>query len=323
MRARNVFAAAAALASLLVAGPPAWAQEPADHPEIGRFEGSRIVDHEQRAFEEYILLTKKVTGNLDWGDAAKADYGRTLEGKVTRITYESPKERSTLEVMRAYEEALTANGFEVLFQCDDAACGGRDFNHAVVPYDLTFSENHEDQRYLAARKARPEEGNLYVGIYVVKAYSVGGERKNRVYTQVDVIEERPRETKVVVVEAEEMAESLGAEGRVALRGIRFDLDSAEIRPESKPTLDQIGRLLRENPDLELLVVGHTDNQGGFDYNIDLSRRRAAAVAEALVRDYGIEPGRLTPWGVGYTAPVASNVSPEGRAMNRRVELVAD
>ncbi len=173
------------------------------------------------------------------------------------------------------------------------------------------------------RRGRPEAGDLHVGIYVVKAYSVGGERKDRVYTQVDVIEERPRETGVVVVAAEEMAESLGAEGRVALHGIRFDLDSAEIRPESTPALDEIARLMREEPELALLVVGHTDNQGGFDYNIDLSRRRAAAVAEALVRDHGIDRGRLTPWGVGYAAPMASNASPEGRAMNRRVELVAD
>lgn len=88
-------------------------------------------------------------------------------------------------------------------------------------------------------------------------------------------------------------------------------------------LDEIARLLRENPELELLVVGHTYNQGGFDYNIDLSRRRATSVTEALVSDYGIERARLTPWGVGYTAPEASNVTEDGRALNCRVELVAD
>ena len=168
--------------AVLLAGTPAAGQEPADHPEIGRFEDSRIVDHERMEFEEYVLLTDKVTGDAEWGEPEKANYGRMLEGTVTRITYESPKERSTLEVMRAYEEALTGNGFEILFQCDDAACGGRDFNHAVVPYHLTFSENYEDQRYLAARKARLGGGDIHVAIYVVKAYSVGGERKDRIYT---------------------------------------------------------------------------------------------------------------------------------------------
>lgn len=309
--------------TLMLSGAPALAQETADHPEVGRFEKSQIIDHERMNFEEYVLLTEKVTGDAEWGEPAKSKYGRTLEGTVTRITYESPREHSTLEVMRAYEEALAGNGFEILFQCDDAACGGRDFNHAVVPYGLTFSENQKDQRYLAARKARLEERDLYVGIYTVKAYSVGGERKNRVYTQVDVIEERPRDSEVVVIEAEEMSESLGAQGRVALHGIHFDLDSAAIRPESAPALDEIAQLLRENPELGLLIVGHTDNQGGFAYNIDLSKRRAASVTQALVSEYGINRARLKPWGVGYTAPMASNASAEGRATNRRVELVAD
>ncbi|MDZ7736085.1 MAG: DUF4892 domain-containing protein [Gammaproteobacteria bacterium] len=298
------------------------AQEPADHPLVGRFEEAKIIDYKKTDFDDYVLLTKKVTSRAEWGEAAKTDYGQTLEGTLTRITYESPKEHSSLEVMRAYEESLQANGFEILFECDDAACGGRDFNHAVVPYDLTFSENYEDQRYIAAYKSRPEKGDVHVAIYTVKAYSIGGERKNRVYTQVDVIEAKPRETKVIVVKADEMADRIDTEGKVALYGIYFDTDSAAIKADSKPTLDEIDKLLQDNPDLKLLVVGHTDNQGGFDYNIDLSKRRAAAVTEALVNDYGINNDRLKPWGVGFTAPVATNTSEEGRARNRRVELVA-
>lgn len=310
-------------ASLILSGSmAAWAQEASDHPLIGRFEDSRIIDHGQTDFDAYVLLTEKVSARAEWGDARKTDYGRTLEGRVTRITYESPRERTPLEVIRAYEEALQADGFEFLFQCAGADCGGRSFNHAVVPYDLNFSEHHQGQRYLAARLPRPEEGEVYTAIYTVKGYSIGGERKDRVYTQVDVIELKPRETGVVVVEAAEMAERIAAEGRIALYGIYFDTDSAAIRPDSKPALDEIGELLRNDAGLKLLVVGHTDNQGGFDYNIDLSGRRAAAVTGALVNDYGISTDRLKPWGVGYTAPVAANATEEGRAMNRRVELVA-
>lgn len=294
----------------------------ADHPLIGRFEDSRITDYKKTDFEEYVLLTRKVTGRVEWGDAKKTEYGQTLEGTLTRITYESPRERTPLEVIRAYEEALQGNGFEFLFQCSDAACGGRSFNHAVVPYGLTFSENYKDQRYLAARKTRPQEGDVFVAIYTVKAYSTGGEKKDRVYTQVDVIEKKPRQTNVIVVKADEMADKIGSEGKVALYGIYFDTDSTTIKPDSKPTLDEIGKLMQNNPDLKILVVGHTDNQGGFDYNIDLSRRRAAAVTNALVKDYGIGGGRLKPWGVGYTAPVATNTTEEGRSRNRRVELVA-
>lgn len=306
---------------LVTVAAAAGATEPgSDHPLVGRFEDARIVDYEAMAFDEYLLLTQEVTSRAEWGDAAKAQYGHPLEGRVTRITYESPKERSTLEVMRAYREALTENGFEVLFECDDAACGGRDFNHAVVPYDLTFSENYEDQRYVAARTARPQ-GDVHVAIYTVKAYSVGGERNNRVYTQVDVIEQEPRETEVVVVKADEMAEHIAAEGKVALYGIHFDTDSARIKTESRPALDEVGKLLSAQSELKLLVVGHTDNQGGFDYNIDLSQRRAAAVVEALAAEHGVARDRLKPWGVGFTAPVSSNATDEGRSRNRRVELV--
>ncbi len=220
------------------------AQEPADHPLVGRFEHAKIIDYKKTDFDEYVLLTKKVAGRAEWGDAAKTEYGKTLEGTITRITYESPKEHTTLEVMRAYEEALQANGFETLFECDDAACGGRDFNHAAVPYGLTFSENYKGQRYIAAFKSRPEKGNVHVAIYTIKAYGTGGERKNRVYTQVDVIEEKPRETRVIVVKADEMADKIGTEGKVALYGIYFDTDSAAIKPDSKPTLNEIGRKTR-------------------------------------------------------------------------------
>lgn len=316
------FHAMIAASLILSGGMAAWAQEPSDHPLIGRFEDSRIIDYGQTDFDEYVLLTEKLTARAEWGDARKAEYGRTLEGGITRITYESPRERTALEVIRAYEDALGADGFEFLFQCAGADCGGRSFNHAVVPYDLNFGDHHDGQRYLAARLQRPDEGDIYAAIYTVKAHSVGGERKDRVYTQVDVIESKPRQTGVVVVEAEEMAERIATEGRIALYGIYFDTDSASIRPDSKPALDEIGELLRNDSGLKLLVVGHTDNQGGFDYNIELSGRRAAAVTGALVSDYGIGADRLKPWGVGYTAPVASNGTAEGRASNRRVELVA-
>ena len=115
--------------------------------------------------------------------------------------------------------------------------------------------------------------------------------------------------------------AIDATGRIALYGIHFDTDKTEIKPASKETLAQIAKLLTDQGELELVVVGHTDNQGKLDYNMDLSKRRAEAVKRALVADYGIEAGRLAAWGVGYLAPVASNRAEDGRARNRRVELV--
>ncbi|RJG35081.1 OmpA family protein, partial [Motilimonas pumila] len=104
-------------------------------------------------------------------------------------------------------------------------------------------------------------------------------------------------------------------------GIYFDFDKADIKPDSKPQLDQIAKLLGDHPDIKLTFTGHTDNQGNADYNLARSRRRADAIVAALVRDYGIAAGRLNAQGMGASAPIASNDTDEGRAKNRRVERV--
>lgn len=313
---------AIAVIAIAVASQPAGAAEKgADHPLVGRFQGAEITNYERRNFDAYPLIVSRVE---NYGGIGKnADSTRSIEGRVTHITYRSAKEHSTLEVFRAYQDALADGGFEVLFKCEGVDCGGRDFNHAASGYRFSpgaFAENHKEQRYLAARLARAQ-GDVYVAIHTARNTSSGGVNKDAVYTQVDVVERKARESEVVVVKAGEMAESLGAEGKVALYGIHFDTDSAKVRPESGPTLAEIGKLLKSRPGLKLLVVGHTDNQGGFDYNIDLSKRRAAAVVEALASDYGVAKARLRPWGVGFAAPAATNATEEGRAENRRVELV--
>jgi OmpA-OmpF porin, OOP family len=95
-----------------------------------------------------------------------------------------------------------------------------------------------------------------------------------------------------------------------------------VKPESRPTLEQIAKLLASQPQLNVFIVGHTDNQGAHDYNLDLSRRRAEAVAAELVKNFRIAQARLKTAGVGFLAPVGSNANDAGRALNRRVELVA-
>jgi outer membrane protein OmpA-like peptidoglycan-associated protein len=127
--------------------------------------------------------------------------------------------------------------------------------------------------------------------------------------------------RVVFVDADAMQSAIAASGRVALYGIFFDTNRDTLKPDSRPTLEQIALLLKANPGIKLIVAGHTDNQGGFDYNVELSRRRAAAVVNALVAEYAILRDRLTPFGAGMAAPAATNTTEDGRAKNRRVELV--
>jgi OmpA-OmpF porin, OOP family len=137
----------------------------------------------------------------------------------------------------------------------------------------------------------------------------------------DVIEAAAMETGRVTVDATAMARDLTATGRVALYEIAFDFASDALQPASDATLREIALLLRKDAKLRLLVVGHTDNVGSFETNLDLSRRRAAAVVRALTTAHGIDPGRLQPAGVGMLAPLAPNDTDAGRAKNRRVELV--
>jgi outer membrane protein OmpA-like peptidoglycan-associated protein len=291
-----------------------------DHPMISRYEGSEIIGYKQDAFNEHALFTGKATS--PGGAGKNPDSVKTIEGRVTMITYRNPAERTTLEVFRNYELALQEAGFSTLFSCKNEECGGRKFSHAVVRKAnyIRIGESYGDQRYLAAKLSR-DEGDIYVSLYVAMASVGGGPDFKRAITQLDVVEIAPMQENMVVVDADAMAKGIGEEGRIALYGILFDYDSAEIKPESKPTLDQIAVLMNDNPDLEIVVVGHTDNQGGLDYNMNLSERRARAVEKALVRDYGIAGKRLSAWGAGYLSPVASNRSEEGRAKNRRVELV--
>ncbi len=135
------------------------------------------------------------------------------------------------------------------------------------------------------------------------------------------IVEKAAMTQEVKADASGMAREIAGTGRVAVYGIYFDFNSSVLKPESKPTLEEIAKLLGQDPKLKLYVVGHTDNVGETGYNMDLSRARAEAVAKALMADYKVEAGRLSAYGVGPLAPVASNGSEEGRAKNRRVELV--
>src|SRR5690606_34311450 len=116
-------------------------------------------------------------------------------------------------------------------------------------------------------------------------------------------------------------DALSSEGRVATQGILFDTGADRIRPESTPTLKEIGEMLQQHADLKLVIEGHTDNVGSADANQSLSEKRAEAVRRFLVETYSVDETRLTAQGFGASKPAASNDSPEGRQQNRRVELV--
>ncbi|HEX8316141.1 MAG TPA: OmpA family protein [Flavisolibacter sp.] len=111
------------------------------------------------------------------------------------------------------------------------------------------------------------------------------------------------------------------EGKLVTHGILFDVASDKIKPESAGVLKEIASVLKENPAVAIKILGHTDSDGDDTKNLDLSKRRAAAVKQALVKDFGIEENRMQTDGFGESKPVSANTTKEGKAQNRRVELI--
>lgn len=286
-----------------------------DHPLVGRYEGSEIQFYKQSEFDSQRLLDRAL--DFKQSEVLSAANSQELEGKVFRIRYQVPKDRSGLEVFRNYEASLKSKGFEPVFTCANEQCinGSTSFfrfGSAVDEGGQNF-RYQKSVRYVLAKLARPQ-GDVFAAVLV-------GET-NEPVVRVTVVEMKPIETdKIAFVDASAMEKSIAALGHVTLYGVLFDTDKAEIKPESKPTLDEIAKFMKANPAINLIVAGHTDNQGAFDYNVDLSRRRASAVVQALVGARGVAASRLVPFGAGMAAPVAPNDAEAGRAKNRRVELV--
>jgi len=278
-----------------------------DYPGIGRFAGSLITGYDAKDFDATRLQTAPFSDGQATGDMRR-------EGRVTRIAYRTGPGPSILEVFRNFETQLKEAGFEMLLSCAVDDCGGIPFSEAldVLPIPLMWVDGF-DYRYLSGRKAESDGRTIFATVLVSRT-------NDEITAQLVVTEVGKIADKMI--DAAAMAKGLGETGHIALYGIYFDTDKAELKPESRPTLDEIANLLNGQPELTVIIVGHTDSQGGYDYNMDLSRRRAAAVAAELAAAYQIAPERLGTAGVGYLAPVGSNATDAGRALNRRVELVA-
>lgn len=298
-----------------------------DHPVITRYPGSAILWYSIENYRPYRVPTGPVTGYR------QVEEGIDTEGRVTRIYYAlDGGERGYDEVYRNYRDALVAGGFEVLAEglVSDGArgtgVGSRQWREVLFlsnPWNDSSGAVNEMARGSStsggggAVVARMERADS--SIYVVAA--VYQFRDDRVSTLVDVIEVAQAETGLIVADAEAIGNGIVENGRAVLDGILFDFDKATLRAESAQALEQIAAFLKAEPGKRFYVVGHTDTEGTFAYNRQLSFDRARAVVDALVKRHGIENERLEPHGVGSLVPVFSNSSDAGRERNRRVELV--
>ena len=292
-----------------------------------RYEGSEIIGYKAPTFDEYVLPLGAPTS---FGPPTY-EKSEQVEGLVGRWTYVAPEGRSTAEIFRNYKLEFERLGLETLFEKAAGQHGwfgptlqqSADEDH--VGQILAYNEAQE--RVLVGQSKETPHSYYFV---FVTAYNDGVipeplrpvVKKDRGLVHLVVVTPERMEQKMTFVSAAEMSKSLAATGRVVLQGVYFDTNKDTVRPDSRPMLQEIAHLLQADAQLKLHVVGHTDNAGSIEHNLDLSRRRAASVVRELTTGFGIAPGRLDAFGAGPYAPVAANTSEDGRAKNRRVELVA-
>jgi OmpA-OmpF porin, OOP family len=304
-----------------------------DHPEIPRIEGSLLVDFKHDKFDETEVPLAAASKDRTFSKSVK------FEGERTRLLYVLPDTIGNLEVERNYQTVLAKRGYQLVFSCQTKTCDGDDGSrftdafHRESPRRLKgkfgdklwFSVMSPMDRFAVFRRDAPNKNSGYAMLAISynnsNYWNDDFKVKGRNALFFEMIEAKTMDNSMVTVAASEMNRDISASGKSVLYGILFDFNKTEIKPESKPQLDEMAKLLKQDPKLAVYINGHTDNQGTLPYNLDLSQRRADAVVKTLASEYKIDPKQMTAKGLANLAPVASNDADAGRAKNRRVELV--
>jgi len=289
-----------------------------------RYEGSQIIGYHSPKFDEYLLPLGAPTQQ----DPPKYTKSLPVEGLVTRATYVAPAGRSATELLRNYKLEFQRLGLQTLYEkkADDPGWFGPTLGKIEDEDGLkqVLTYNQADERMLVGQshEAKPTYYMVFVTSYrdglMPEAYK-SAIQKGSALALVVVVAPEALEQRMTLLTADAMKTAIERTGRATLYGIHFDTGKDVVKAESQPAINEIVKLLKNDPALHLHVVGHTDNQGKVDANLDLSRRRAASVVHAIAAQ-GISADRLDAFGCGVYAPVDSNETEEGRAKNRRVEL---
>ena len=292
-----------------------------------RYEGSELIGYRAPRFDEYLLPLGPPT------DLSPPAYEKSkpIEGQVSYYTYLAPAGRSPAELFRNYKQEFQRLGVTVQYEKDPGQPGdfGSTFDTIDTDCDLaqilTYDGAEERLMVGQTRDSKPTYYMVFVTAYndgVIPERLQGRVEKGRALAQLVVVSPDVMEKKMAFLNADDMKHAIHDSGEVAVYGLYFDTDKDAIKSESQSSLAEIAKLLKSEPSLRLHIVGHTDNQGKPDYNLDLSHRRAVNVVAELNSKFGIGPNRLDAFGCGMYSPIASNEAEMGRAKNRRVELVA-
>lgn len=190
-----------------------------------------------------------------------------------------------LQILRNYSNAIVKAGGKIVFERHNSEHGY-----------YTFKHNNKNIWV----QIKPSYKGVGYSIYIIE-------------------EETMRQD--IVIDADLIKNKIDIDGKIAIYGIYFDVGKSSIKEESEPALAQIAEFLKVNPSINCWVVGHTDSDGSFKLNSELSLNRAMAIKNYLQKKYSVPANRLFAEGVGPLAPVATNTTEEGKKLNRRVELV--
>jgi len=246
-----------------------------DLPYLGRYDGSMILTSQHSKFDRFTLPLSALKATEGKRDGHNNIYfapetSKMLEGEHTRLVYILPAERTPLEVLKNYEDEITSKGGKILFECEKEGCGGDSHRTSsggggdmslamfmqseedVKSYNEVFSNGYcaltsrmIDQHYISA-EISSQNAFISVLTYRITDNSFCKAFQNRTIAVVDAIQIKEREQKMVVIKADEVKKKIDRDGKIALYGIFFDTDKAVIKAESKPTMNEIAKMLKEN-----------------------------------------------------------------------------
>lgn len=315
-----------------------------DHPLIQRFTGSWLVGYQQIGFDATVVPSRFGLEGMN-----ELINPTTVEGQITRLLYLAPPGKRPYEVQKNYVTALKAAGYKESLACaGEEKCESTSYGLEGGMEEMTILDFGDAVRANAALKDilyRVDNGGNIFGEHgklqqmSVGTISAGGKTAHVLVSSDKHYSGDITVTYIQIVQPDDMplgqvsvnlaglqtkdkiASEISAQGKVAIYGVHFDTGKADIKAESKPQLAEMGKYLQENRDKKVFIVGHTDNQGSFAANMKLSLDRAKAVVAYLSKEYAIDGSRMLAQGIANLAPIGSNKADDGKAKNRRVELV--
>ena len=261
---------------------------------------------------------------------------QTAEGEVLQQVWKIPaSEMTTLQLLDPLRQQLADAGYDIAFECAAETCGGFDFRFGIdVASEPAMHVDLGDYRFLSARRtdfednaevlsllvSRSKENGFVQIIHVGPADAETPQLTTSTKTQPGLFDsiDRPGNAAIGAVDFGEMLEN---EGYVVLSDLKFDTGSSDLGHDDYTSLASLAGYLLENPARRVSLVGHTDAEGSLASNVALSKRRARSVMQQLISEYGIDAGQLNAEGMGFLSPRASNLTDEGRQINRRVEVI--